>query len=334
MSRRGQEADTRAGVTLGEDEEQGEGAAPVPARPAPVRPGPTLRSRFPRRLQVLAALAALAGCAALGIDAFLVEPGWIEVVRSIEFVPSLRASAPDLLLVHLSDTHIRDLGPRERRAIRIVNAAQPDLIVITGDIVHGESDPLAVEAFLGSLRARYGKFLVWGNHDHYRKTVEGWAPGAVSRAGFVLLNNANRRVDTPAGRIDIAGIDDPVTGHDNLKTAMVGVSRRDFCILLSHSPEIVRSIGNWDIDMVLAGHTHGGQVRLPWLGAIVVPFGTRPYVEGWYDAPGDVRVHVNQGLGWSYLPVRFLCRPRLDLITLRGGLPAGTRPRASIVGRS
>ena len=132
---------------------------------------------------------------------------------------------------------------------------------------------------------------------------------------------------TPSGAILIAGVDDPVTGHDSLKRAMASVSRRDLSILATHSPEIVGDLGNWDIDMVLAGHTHGGQVRLPILGAPVVPDGTRPYVEGWFDVDGGARLHVSRGLGWCGLPIRFLCRPHIDVITLRGGPPPRGRAR-------
>jgi uncharacterized protein len=288
--------------------------------------------RFRRRERFLIAGAILLLVAAAA-DAFLLEPDWIEVVRTVEYVPTLRSSAPDLLLVHLSDTHVTRLGRRERRALAIINAAQPDLIVITGDLTHHGSDPGVVEAFLSGLHARSGNFLVWGNHDHRQGVADDWGPAAARRAGFTLLTNGNRRIDTPAGRIAIAGLDDPVTGHDNLKAAMAGVPRRDFCILLSHSPEVARDLGNWDIDMVLAGHTHGGQVRLPWVGALWVPAGTRPYIEGWYDV-GGARLHVSQGLGWSYLPVRFFCRPRIDLITLRGGMPPGRPARRSSLGRS
>jgi predicted MPP superfamily phosphohydrolase len=95
----------------------------------------------------------------------------------------------------------------------------------------------------------------------------------------------------------------------------------------------VRSLGNWDIDLVLAGHTHGGQVRVPLVGALWVPFGTRDYLDGWFDVAPDVRLHVSRGLGWSWLPIRFFCRPTIDIITLRAGRKPGRIVR-SIVGRS
>lgn len=279
-------------------------------------------------------LVAGAATLAVGLYASLIEPDWIEVVRSVEYLPMLRPGAPDLTLVHLSDIHIGSIGRRERRAIEIVNATQPDLIVISGDLVRSGARAADLEAFLVALRARRGKFLVWGNHDHWDDLPRTWGPETVRRAGFTLLRNSNQRIVYAGGRIVIAGLDDSITGHDSLRLAMARVSRRDACILLAHSPDIVRSLGNWDIDLVLAGHTHGGQVRLPVLGALWVPHGTTDHMDGWFDVDPGVRLHVSRGLGWSWLPLRFLCRPAIDVITLRSGRPPGVATPKSLTGRS
>lgn len=278
---------------------------------------------------------AAAGLAILGAAAYgsLVEPNWIETVRTVEFLPMVRPSAPDLTLVHLSDIHIGALGKRERRAIDIINGARPDIIILSGDLVHNGDRPRELEAFLGSLRARYGKFVVWGNHDYSYRVPLTWGPDVVKRAGFTLLCNSSSAITYPGGRIVVAGLDDAITGHDNLRLAMTRVSRKDACILVTHTPEVVSNLGNWDIDIVLAGHTHGGQVRLPIFGALWVPLGTRDYLEGWFDVPPDVRLHVCRGLGWSWLPIRFFCRPAIDVITLRAGRKPGKSAR-SIVGES
>jgi hypothetical protein len=279
------------------------------------------------------AMICMASGALILADALFVEPNWIETARSVEFVPSLRASAPDLTIVHLSDLHVARIGYRERRAIALVNEARPDLVLVSGDLVrHGRSLPAAAE-FLGALEPKLGTFVVWGNHD-YRDGVAPDGAAALEAAGVRVLRNASVLVRHPIGRVHVAGIDDPVTGRDNLARAMRRVPRRDFCILLSHSPEIAASLGNWDIDMVFAGHTHGGQVRLPLLGAIWMPAGTRAFPEGWFDVGRDVRLHVSRGLGWSLLPLRFFCRPRIDRITLRGGVPPGKPAPKAVTRRS
>ena len=288
------------------------------------------RTRRGRWLFRVAALLA----SGISVDALLIEPNWIEVIRSIEYLPMVRPGAPDLTLVHLSDIHIGSIGYRERRAIQIVDGARPDIIIVSGDLVRGRDHPGALGSFLSSLHSRYGNFLVWGNHDYWDGLPGAWGPDVVRRSGFTLLRNSNSAVTYPGGRIVIAGLDDPVTGHDNLKLAMTRVSRQDVCILVAHTPDIVRNLGNWDIDLVLAGHTHGGQVRLPLVGALYVPHGSRDHLEGWFDVPPGVRLHVSRGLGWSWFPVRFLCRPTIDVITLRSGLPPGQRVPRSIIGQS
>ena len=267
----------------------------------------------------------LAGCLMSGsvllVDALWVEPSWIEVTHHVEYVAAWRRSAPDVVLVHLSDPHVEGEGAREAEALGRIVACRPDVIAITGDLVREGRDPLALERFLAGLPARGRKFAVWGNHDH----VSGFAGPAgralLARAGVTLLQNAHRQIDTPAGPLVVAGVDDPSSGLDNLSRALQGVAREDLTLLLSHSPEIAGALGNRDVDLMLSGHTHGGQVRLPFLGAVLLPPGTRPFEEGWFDVDGGARLHVSRGLGWSVLPVRFLCRPRIDVITLRGGAP-------------
>lgn len=270
-------------------------------------------------------VAAIAGAclvsgAILFVDAVLVEPDWIEVAHHLEYVPGWRRSAPDVVLVHLSDPHVEGMGRRERRAIDAIVAARPDLIAITGDLVRRGRDPGALEGFLAAL-PRNRTFAVWGNHDHASGFAGAAGADLLGRAGVVLLDNTHQRIRTSAGTIVVAGVDDPSSGLDNLARALDGVARREFTLLLSHSPEIAGALGNRDVDLMLSGHTHGGQVRMPLLGAILLPAGTASFEDGWFDVDGGARLHVSRGLGWSGLPIRFLCRPRIDVITLRGGAP-------------
>jgi uncharacterized protein len=267
------------------------------------------------------------------IDATILEPNWVVVRRSIEHVPALPARSRDLIVAHLSDLHVARIGFRETRAIAELRAAQPDLILISGDLVRGPGSVPVLEAFLRELRAPYGVYVVWGNHDHADGVAGKAGAQAIQRAGAVLLRNASVRIGHPSRRVHVAGLDDPVGGHDNLRQAMHGIPRRDVCLLLAHTPAIAQHIGNWDIDLVFAGHTHAGQVRLPFLGALYLPWGTRGLAEGWFDAPGGARMHVSGGLGWSWIPVRFFCPPRIDLITIRGG-PAPGRGKSAVVSRS
>ena len=270
-------------------------------------------------------MAAIAGvCFASGavlfVDAVLVEPDWIDVTHHLEYVPGWKRSTPDVVLVHLSDPLVEAMGRRERRAIEVIVSARPDLVAITGDLVRRGRNPGALERFLAAL-PRNRTFAVWGNLDHASGFASATGADRLRRAGVVLLDNAHRRVRTSAGTVVVAGVDDPSIGLDNLARSLDGVKRREFTVLLSHSPEIAGALGNRDVDLMLSGHTHGGQVRLPLFGAILPPLGTEAFEEGWFDVDGGARLHVSRGLGWSGLPIRFLCRPRVDVITLRGGSP-------------
>jgi predicted MPP superfamily phosphohydrolase len=266
----------------------------------------------------LAAACLLSG-AVLFVDAVWVEPDWIEVTHHLEYVPAWRRSAPDLVLVHLSDPHVERMGRRERRALDLIAAARPDLIAITGDLVRDGSDPEALERFLAALPAKRRVFAVWGTRDHASGLAGPAGEALLARAGIVLLDNAHRRIETAAGPLVVAGVDDPSSGRDNLGRALAGVAREDVTLLLSHGPEIAGALGNRDVDLMLSGDLQGGPIRLP-LPALLLPSGTRAFEDGWFDADGGARLHVSRGLGSPGLPLRFLCRPRLDVITLRGGL--------------
>jgi len=272
---------------------------------------------------VVAGLAA--GCllsgAVLLVDALLVEPDWIEVTHHVEYVAGWRRSVPDVVLVHLSDPHIEGEGEREAGALDRIVAARPDVVAITGDLVRGGRDARALERFLARLPASGRKFAVWGNHDHESGLAGPGGRALLVRAGVTLLENDHRRIATPAGPLVVAGVDDPSSGLDNLARSLQDVAREDVTLLLSHSPEIAGALGNRDVDLMLSGPAHGGQVRLPFLGAILLPAGTRRFEEGWFDVDGGARLHVSRGLGGPGLPLRFLCRPRIDVITLRGGPP-------------
>ncbi|HEU4400566.1 MAG TPA: hypothetical protein VFT43_00540, partial [Candidatus Polarisedimenticolia bacterium] len=126
---------------------------------------------------------------------------------------------------------------------------------------------------------------------------------------------------------------DPASGRDNLRQAMARVPRSAFCLLVSHDPEVVETLGNWDIDMAFTGQERTGVLRPPPVGALFGSLGMGDDLEGWFDVAGGVRLHVSRGLGWRGLPIPGLCRPRIDLITLRGGSPP-TRRAHRVIERS
>ena len=293
--------------------------------PAPPAPG---RRRFLGR----AGLAVLGGGACLGAYSVLVEPRRLLVRRLDLPLRGLPRGLEGLKVVHLTDLHLGWYTPASflEQVVEQANALEPDLVLLTGDYVHGAPEFVAqVCALLGRLRGRAGVVGVMGNHDH-------WVGADVSRAGLRgagirLLENGHIWLGVgglsgarPAGGgLCLAGLEDPWEGRPDLEVALRGVPGDDPRLVLCHNPDFAESAsarasgGVSRVDLMLCGHTHGGQVRLPLLGTPIVPsrYGDR-YARGMVKGPA-FPVHVSAGVGTTILPVRLGVPPEMTLFTLK-----------------
>ena len=224
-----------------------------------------------------------------------------------------------LTLVHLSDLH---LGPHIsmdliQRAIQRTNKLCPDLILLTGDYVSDSPQYIApLCQALSSLSARIGVFACLGNHDHWEdadKTRKG-----LDAAGIELLENEHRVLHIGEALLVIAGVEDLWEGDPDVELAFENAPDPAPRILLSHNPDAIERLGKERVDLMLCGHTHGGQVRLPAVGApiLAIKSGQR-LAAGLSKTDTGTTVYVNQGLGVIFPPVRFLCRPEIAHIRLR-----------------
>jgi predicted MPP superfamily phosphohydrolase len=246
--------------------------------------------------------------AALAVAArALWEPHLLEVTHHRVHLPG---SARPVRVLHLTDLH----GRRVAAARLGREARRPDLVVFTGDLVSGERQLARAESALRDLVAALPpvpRLAVLGNHDVLvgPQRVE----AALARAGFRLLRN--EAVALPSG-LWVAGIDDSTEGVPDLDGALSAVPPGAPVLLLSHGPQIFPSAALRDVPLVLCGHTHGGQVRLPVLGALFTAYRLgRGYDAGWF-ARGASRMYVGRGLGTVHLPVRFLCPPEVAVFDL------------------
>lgn len=256
-----------------------------------------------------------------GLYAWGVEPYWIEVTRHSVEGPLV----PPLKMAHITDLHTYGLGRRERSLLAILDVERPDVIVLTGDsVMDGDllgpkpvlpDDPsyARLAEFLPRLHAPLGVWAVKGNWEDNRRVSD--ERSFYERNGVTLLSN---EVHELRPGVWLAGFDDLQIGPD--ARALRQVPYGAFVIALFHSPEYFDVVAG-KVALALAGHTHGGQVRLPFVAPSWLPGGSGPYVAGWYES-GNSRLYVSRGIGTSGLPIRFLCRPELALITVGPASPA------------
>lgn len=279
-----------------------------------------------------AGLVVAGACAAYA----LVEPHRFRLqTHRLEVEPS----APRLTILHVSDLHLSARDERRARFVRTVAGrldATPDLVIATGDLIEDDSgiDP-AIEA-LGTLRARLGCFYVLGSHDYYQARFKSptrylsrtrgplAAPAAdverleagLAENGWIGLANRTEHVAFDDRSIRIAGVDDPYLGRE--RTDHIARTVGDaFAIGLTHAPDVISEWSLAGFDLILAGHTHGGQLRMPLVGALVTNSTLPPGLAMGPSKVGSAWLHVSPGLGTSkFTPVRFLCRPEVTLLEI------------------
>jgi uncharacterized protein len=270
------------------------------------------------RAKQLPLIAAALGAAGLAAYAFLVEPRWIQVTRTRIHLRSLPEPLEGLRIALLSDLHAGEGTPMWviRRASELVMREAPDAIAITGDLIADDADGFhSVLDALSGLAAPLGVYAVPGNHDH-TVGIDKWRQEIGEHPVIRNLTNMAIVREVAGARLCIAGVDDLSSGDPTLNQ-LPPPDRRDITILLAHDPDQAeRAKRAYDrVDLVLSGHTHGGQIRLPLVGALRNPSQGNLYEEGLRRRPWT-QVYVSRGVGTIHLPARFLCRPEVAILEL------------------
>ena len=278
---------------------------PLPESSTVPNENPPARRRGPSNKFRAAVLGSIVAIFLLVFYGTEIEPSWIEVTHYRVAAPV----TPPIRIAHLTDLHTLGLGRPERRLLELLAEEKPDVIVITGDVTHNDGRIEDARALLERLRAPLGVWMVRGNWELWRPSEEA---GEFFRSlGIHYLVNENAQLQDG---LWLVGLDDPRAGRPEPERAGAGVPAGAYTITLVHAPVIFDALVN-RTNLVLAGHTHGGQVRLPFLPPLWLPGATGNYVQGWYAKAGT-RMYVSRGIGMSVLPVRFLCRPELTILTL------------------
>ncbi|RMG55857.1 MAG: metallophosphoesterase [Acidobacteria bacterium] len=251
----------------------------------------------------------------------------IEIVHQPICLPGLPKAFDGYLLAQLSDIHYDvhhgSFADQEHieAAVRAINRIQPDLVVLTGDYVTASVayiQPLV--EMLAEIEARDGIFAVLGNHDFWSGADR--VARALRRRGIEVLRNTHTQLRRDGDAVALLGVDDATVLEHDLAAARRGVPRDMTTILLSHNPTLIAQAVRSGVDLMLSGHTHGGQIRLS-------PRSSRrrrSLWQGWRRF-GPTQLYINRGLGTVVLPVRFQCPPEITVIELQCGSPRDRRWR-------
>jgi predicted MPP superfamily phosphohydrolase len=286
----------------------------------------------------------LCGAVGLALYSSEIERHWIEVTEHDVSLVGLSHVFDGMRIAQLSDIHMDEYTEPFflRHVIDRVNQMTPDVVFLTGDFVSESPLPSRFETSKFSREARkFGLGAAWqcgnmlrelkcrqlyavlGNHDV--KVGSSRVSEALTANGIIMLTNSSVPIERGGARFWLAGLDDPVEGKPDLDLAIPRKIRnvpKEPVVLMSHAPDYIdvlraHPVGN-AIDLVLSGHTHGGQIRLPLVGALELPSMGRKYVEGWFRF-GQLQLYVNRGIGTVGVPFRLNCPPEITLITLRAG---------------
>lgn len=246
----------------------------------------------------------------------LAEPYMLKVERREITLSRLPRQLNGLRIVHLSDIHHSPFTGTEQieRAIETANSLEPDLIALTGDYVSHESAYAAPCAeLMGRLRARSGVYAVLGNHDHW--TDAPLITDLFRAEGIHVLVNEGMRFELRGASFWLAGVDDTMVGLEDLPLALAGSRRDEMKLLLAHNPVILRRAARAGVDLVLSGHTHGGQVT--WRSERSASGRPRRRLLRGLGRQGETQIYVTRGLGTVVLPIRYGCPPEVSLLELR-----------------
>jgi predicted MPP superfamily phosphohydrolase len=272
----------------------------------------------------------IVGLAAGGTYACTVEPTWLEVNRHRVVLPRLPPAFAGIRIAHLTDLHHSELLGKKylEEVFETVMRERPDMIAITGDFITGFRGDFAdhrrrngdfflaeICEMLKVLRAPLGVWASLGNHDFWYGAQQ-VTQFLFERAGVRVLRDENVRIVIEDSQIALVGLTDLWSETIAWDRALSGVGESDCRIAMMHNPDAFDAACAAGLDLVMCGHTHGGQVRIPILGPPILPIKQRRFAEGWFHS-GGTRMYVNRGVGVIALPVRFNARPEAAIFELQ-----------------
>lgn len=273
-------------------------------------------SGISRRAALRAAAYVLAAAMAGSYTVFI-ERNIVLVNRYRIQLANLPPAFHGFTIAHLTDLHLGALVSSAfiSKVVERTNALRPDAIFCTGDYVHAKNTTAELDQvwpILMQLRARHGVFSVLGNHDHWADTDRSlyW----LERSGQ-NLRHQSKVIERGKERLVLGGAGDLWEDRLLIDQAFANSAENDCRILLSHNPDAMDTPFKTSLALMMSGHTHGGQVRLPFYGPPVLPVSNKTYSSGLIDTP-KAKLFISRGIGWAIYPVRFNCYPEIAVLEL------------------
>ncbi len=224
--------------------------------------------------------------------------------------------------VHITDLHLDAYLPRHDAVVQSIASSRPDWIFVTGDLLNVPEGLPHLFRFLSALRSVAPVYVTLGNHDHYSGVPVDAFVEQAERHKVQLLINQVVCVPLRSSELCIIGLDDPATHRADVRCIPRASTASRFTILLAHAPRIVEELEEEHAaDLILCGHSHGGQVRIGGIPPVWLPYGCGRHHDGLYT-DGRRRLYVNRGLGWSALPIRRRCPP--EILVIEWQVPTNT----------
>lgn len=243
------------------------------------------------------------------------ESNTLTVERMTIYLKRLPPALDGFRIAQLSDIHHSPFTSLDfiRNAVETANNLKPDMFVLTGDFVSHETEYIAPMAeLMGDLKAEFGTYACLGNHDHW--TDADLVTDLLRGEGVTVLNNEGLELKARGASFWLAGVDDLMAGKTDVRAAMRGSLEEEMKILLAHNPAVLRRAARWNVDLMLSGHTHGGQVKIRDEESRILQ--SRKMKSGLYRRQ-NTQVYITRGIGTVVVPFRYQCPPEISLLELK-----------------
>jgi len=278
-------------------------------------------------MKCLWSIAGIAG--AIGAYLFY-EPYQVTVSNLNLHFTNLPAELDGFTILHLSDLHTRKFGLLEKRTKSLISSLSFDICVVTGDLATSPKALPHIQRMLGSTNRDFPVYIVPGNSEYKPWVDTNDILQACEDQGFIVIVNSSTEIKYNNSSFVLVGLDDAYSRMDDVPAAFDKVDERDFVIALSHCPSVVDDLICHGASLVLSGHTHGGQLRIPGIGVLWSHMRRNEKLNDGYYPPdqlseylgfdvGEAKLFVNRGLGTSRIHMRMNCKPEIALLRLCAG---------------